>query len=71
MFPSLIWWAAYDRLCSYHQAHAADVCYVEILQLAATEGLGMVENMVEQLLLAPQAGGERVGGHRAASHLRE
>lgn len=54
MFPSLIWRAAYDHLCRHHDAHAADVCYLEILQLAAEEGLGAVENIVEQLLLAPK-----------------
>lgn len=55
MFPSLIWRAAYDHLCRHHDAHEADVCYLEILQLAANEGLGTVENLVEQLLLAPKA----------------
>jgi hypothetical protein len=55
MFPSLIWRAVYDHLCRHHDAHAADVCYLEILQLASEEGLGTVENMVEQLLLAPKA----------------
>ena len=30
------------------------MCYLEILQLAADEGLGAVENIVEQLLLAPK-----------------
>lgn len=54
MFPSLVWRAAYDHLCRHHDAHAADVCYLEILQLAADEGLGAVENIVEQLLLAPK-----------------
>ena len=54
MFPSLVWRAAYDHLCRQHDAHAADVCYLEILQLAANEGLGTVENLVEQLLLAPK-----------------
>ena len=55
MFPSLIWRAAYDHLCRHHDAHTADVCYLEILQLAADTGLGAVENAVEQLLLAPKA----------------
>jgi len=55
LFPSLVWRAAYDHLCRRHDPHAADVCYLEILQLAATEGLSTVENMVEQLLLAPKA----------------
>ena len=55
MFPSLVWRAAYDHLCRQHDAHAADVCYLEILQLAATEGLGAVENIVEQLLMAPKS----------------
>lgn len=54
MFPSLVWRAAYDHLCRHHDSHAADVCYLEILQLAAGEGLGAVENIVEQLLLAPK-----------------
>ena len=30
------------------------MCYLEILQLAADEGLGAVENVVEQLLMAPK-----------------
>ena len=55
MFPSLLWRAAYDHLCRHHDAHAADVCYLEILQLAAGKGLGTVENIVEQLLLAPKS----------------
>ena len=55
MFPSLVWRAAYDHLCRHHDAHTADVCYLEILQLAADTGLGAVENVVEQLLLAPKA----------------
>ena len=55
MFPSLVWRAAYDHLCRHHDAHTADVCYLEILQLAADTGLGAVENAVEQLLLAPKA----------------
>lgn len=55
MFPSLVWRAAYDHLCRQHDPHAADVCYLEILQLAATEGLGAVENIVEQLLLAAKS----------------
>jgi len=54
MFPSLVWRAAYDHLCRRHDAHAADVCYLQILELAAGQGLGAVENMVEQLLLAPK-----------------
>jgi len=54
MFPSLVWRAAYDHLCRHHEAHAADVCYLQILELAAGQGLGAVENMVEQLLLAPK-----------------
>ena len=54
MFPSLVWRAAYDHLGRHHDSHAADVCYLEILQLAAGEGLGAVENIVEQLLLAPK-----------------
>jgi transposase len=54
MFPSLVWRAAYDHLCRHHDSHAADVCYLEILELAAGEGLGTVENIVEQLLLAPK-----------------
>lgn len=54
MFPSLVWRGAYDHLCRHHDVHAADVCYLELLQLAAKEGLGTVENLVEQLLLAPK-----------------
>lgn len=54
MFPSLVWRAAYDHLCRHHDTHAADVCYLEILQMAAEEGLSTVENLVEQLLLAPK-----------------
>ena len=54
MFPSLVWRAAYDHLCRHHDANTADVCYLEILQLAATKGLSTVENIVEQLLLTPK-----------------
>jgi len=35
MFPSLIWRMVYDHLCWQHDPHTADVCYLEILQLAA------------------------------------
>lgn len=55
MFPSLIWREVYDHLCRRHDAHEADVRYLEILELAAEEGLAMVENLVEQLLQAPKA----------------
>lgn len=54
MFPSLVWRAAYDHLCRHHDTHAADVCYLEILQMAAEKGLSTVENIVEQLLLSPK-----------------
>ena len=54
MFPSLVWRAAYDHLNRHHDVSAADERYLEILQLAAVEGLGAVENVVEQLLLAPK-----------------
>ncbi len=30
------------------------MCYLQILELAAGQGLGAMENMVEQLLLAPK-----------------
>ena len=56
MFPSLVWRAAYDHLCRRHQdARAADVCYLDLLQLAANEGVAAVENVVEELLSAPKA----------------
>lgn len=55
MFPSLIWRAAYDHLCRRHDANEADVRYLEILELAANEGIATVENLVEQLLQAPKA----------------
>lgn len=56
MFPSLVWRAAYDHLCRRHaDARAADVCYLDLLELAASEGLGAVENVVEELLSAPKA----------------
>ena len=54
MFPSLIWRMVYDHLCWQHDPHTADVCYLEILQLAAQKGLSTVENIVEQLLAAPR-----------------
>jgi hypothetical protein len=55
MFPSLIWRGLYDYLCRQHAGHVADVRYLEILQLAAEEGLSAVENTVEELLSAPKA----------------
>jgi len=54
MFPSLVWRAAYDHLCRRHDAREADVCYLDLLQLASNEGLGAVENVVEELLSAPK-----------------
>jgi hypothetical protein len=54
MFPSLVWRGLYDHLCSRHAGHVADVRYLEILELAANEGLSAVENMVEELLSAPK-----------------
>jgi hypothetical protein len=54
MFPSLVWRMLYDHLCRQHDPHTADVCYLEILQLAAQKGLGTIENIVEQLLAAPR-----------------
>lgn len=56
MFPSLVWRGLYDHLCSRHAVHVADVRYLEILELAANEGLSAVENTVEELLLAPKGG---------------
>lgn len=55
MFPSLVWRGLYDYLCSRHVVHVADVRYLEILQLAADEGISAVENTVEELLSAPKA----------------
>jgi hypothetical protein len=54
MFPSLVWRMAYDHLCGRHDASKADVCYLELLELATKEGLNVVENVVEELLCAPK-----------------
>lgn len=55
MFPSLTWRVVYDHLCRQHDAHEADVRYLEILESAADAGLAMVENQVEQFRQAPKA----------------
>jgi len=55
MFPSLVWRMVFDHLCRQHDPHAADVYYLEILQLAAQKGLNAVENIVEELLAAPRS----------------
>ena len=50
MFPSLVWRMVYDHLCRQHDPHAADVCYLEILQLAAREGEVGVDQALRSLL---------------------
>jgi len=52
LFPSLVYRAAYDRL--EHAGGAADKRYLEILKLAADEGVTAVENALEQLLATPR-----------------
>jgi transposase len=52
MFPSLVYRAAYDRLTL--AGGDADKRYLEVLKLAADEGQTVVENALEQLLLAPR-----------------
>jgi hypothetical protein len=52
LFPSLVYRAAYDRL---ERAGAyADKRYLEVLKLAADEGVTAVENALEQLLATPR-----------------
>ena len=52
LFPSLIFRAAYDHLT--RAGIEADRRYLEVLKLAADEGLTAVENALEQLLGAPR-----------------
>jgi len=52
LFPSLIFRSAYDHL--ERTTSEADRRYLEVLKLAADEGLTVVENALEQLLLAPR-----------------
>lgn len=54
LFPTLVWRMAYDHLCREHDLHTADVCYLEILQLAVKTGVNTVENIIEELLSAPK-----------------
>lgn len=50
MFPSHVFRATYDHLCAKHELHAADVHYLDILHLASLDGVGMVGNILDQLL---------------------
>ncbi len=52
LFPSLVYRAAYDRL--ERAGGDADRRYLEVLKLAADEGVAAVENALEQLLMAPR-----------------
>lgn len=52
LFPSLVYRAAYDHLT--RAGGDADRRYLEILKVAAGEGLTAVENALEQLLGAPR-----------------
>lgn len=52
LFPSLIYRSAYDHL--ERTTGEADRRYLEVLKLAADEGQTVVENALEQLLLAPR-----------------
>ena len=52
MFPSLVYRAAYDRL--ERVGGAVDKRYLEVLKLAADEGVTAVENALEQLLATPR-----------------
>ena len=52
LFPSLIFRSAYDHL--ERNSSDADRRYLELLKLAADEGLSTVENALDQLLLAPR-----------------
>jgi hypothetical protein len=52
LFPSLVYRAAYDRLeCA---GAYADKRYLEVLKVAADEGVTAVENALEQLLATPR-----------------
>lgn len=52
MFPSPLYRAAYDHLRRTSGEGEADRRYLEVLQAAADEGQGAVENALEQLLAA-------------------
>lgn len=52
LFPSLVYRSAYDHL--ERTTSEADRRYLEVLKLAADEGQTVVENALEQLLLAPR-----------------
>ena len=52
MFPTLVYRAAYDRL--ERVGGAVDKRYLEVLKLAADEGVTAVENALEQLLATPR-----------------
>lgn len=52
LFPSLVYRSAYDHLTRV--GGDADRRYLEVLKLAADEGQTVVENALEQLLLAPR-----------------
>lgn len=52
LFPSMVYRAAYDHL--ERAGTAADKRYLEILKLAADEGMTTVENALEQLLATPR-----------------
>jgi len=52
LFPSMVYRTAYDRLTL--SSSAADKRYLEILKLAADEGVTAVESALEQLLAAPR-----------------
>jgi hypothetical protein len=52
LFPSLVYRAAYDRL--ERAGGDADKRYLEVLKLAADEGVTAVENALEQLLATPR-----------------
>ena len=52
LFPSLVYRAAYDHL--ERAGGAADKRYLELLKLAADEGVTAVENALEQLLATPR-----------------
>jgi transposase len=54
MFPSALYRAAYDHLQRTSGEAEADRRYLEVLQVAADEGQGAVENALEQLLGAPR-----------------
>jgi len=52
LFPSLVYRAAYDRL--ERAGGYADKRYLEVLKVAADEGVTAVENALEQLLATPR-----------------